>query len=151
MTKTTRVHDLGGRPCQDVTIPQHQAYQPVFEVVWQARTLAITLAVGLRGKWTIDVSRYARESLPAVDYLSLSYYEIWIAALTNLLVEFELVEAIELSTLENTLMANDVKLGINPEQAIASLSSCIPYSRPFEQLPKFNKSQKVRTRFPHDN
>jgi nitrile hydratase len=39
------------------------------------------------GYWNLDASRHARESLPPAIYYTASYYEIWIRALENLLVE----------------------------------------------------------------
>lgn len=38
------------------------------------------------GAWNIDASRFWRETLPKDDYHSFSYYEKWLAALTNLFV-----------------------------------------------------------------
>lgn len=44
----------------------------VFHAAWEARILAVTLALGATGNWNLDMSRSAREVLP--DYLDLSYY-----------------------------------------------------------------------------
>ena len=57
--------------------------EPVFHVDWEKRVLALTLAAGALGEWNIDMSRHARESLHPVDYLSSSYYEVWLAGLRN--------------------------------------------------------------------
>ena len=52
-----RVHDMGGQPGGPVPIdPQGQ---PVFAQNWQARALAVTVAAGGLGKWTLDESRHA--------------------------------------------------------------------------------------------
>ena len=68
-----RVHDMGGQPGGPVPIdPQGQ---PVFAQNWQARALAVTVAAGGLGKWTLDESRHARERLPAEDYMAYGYYE----------------------------------------------------------------------------
>src|SRR6266853_438961 len=50
------------------------------------------IAVGALGGWTIDASRHARESLPPAEYLSSTYYEIWIKALEKLLLGAGLVD-----------------------------------------------------------
>jgi Nitrile hydratase beta subunit/Nitrile hydratase, alpha chain len=42
---------------------------------------ALTLAMGMPGGWNIDMSRFARENRPPAEYLSMSYYQIWFAAL----------------------------------------------------------------------
>ena len=58
----------------------------VFRYPWHAKALAITLASGFLGKWTLDESRHARECLTPKDYKNFSYYERWLASLINLLV-----------------------------------------------------------------
>ena len=47
----------------------------------------VTLACGSLGLWNLDVSRHARECLSPKDYGRFSYYEKWIAALADLLVD----------------------------------------------------------------
>tara|TARA_B100000029_G_C17215472_1_gene829718 strand:- start:26 stop:637 length:612 start_codon:yes stop_codon:yes gene_type:complete len=56
----------------------------------------MTLAAGALGKWNLDASRHSRECLPPKDYMNYSYYEKWLAALTNLMVEKNLVTIEEL-------------------------------------------------------
>ena len=55
--------------------------EPVFHAEWERRVLALTLAMGATGEWNLDASRFARESRPPSEYLSKSYYEIWLAGL----------------------------------------------------------------------
>ena len=50
--------------------------EPPFHAAWEARALAVTLAMGATGSWNIDMSRAARETLP--DYDELDYYRIWL-------------------------------------------------------------------------
>ena len=66
-------HDMGG----DLSTPvmPDKAGDPKFAEEWHRRALGLTIATGAMGAWNIDVSRYARESLPADDYKSFSYYE----------------------------------------------------------------------------
>lgn len=65
--------------------------EPPFHAEWEKRALAITLAMAAPGGWNLDMSRAARESLPPGEYLSKSYYEIWIAGLEKLMAERGLV------------------------------------------------------------
>ena len=69
----SRVHDMGGRFGEGPVVPD--ADDVVFYTDWHARALAVTLAAGSLGKWNIDVSRHARESLSPKDYMAFSYYE----------------------------------------------------------------------------
>ncbi len=75
--------DLGGMMGFGAIAPE--ADEPVIHHPWERRALALTLAAGACGQWNIDKSRHARETLPPAEYLSKSYYEIWIAGLQKLL------------------------------------------------------------------
>ena len=48
--------------------------------------------MGAAGEWNIDASRFAREDRPPADYLSKSYYELWLAGLERLLAERGVLE-----------------------------------------------------------
>ena len=80
----SRVHDMGGRFGEGPVVPD--ADDVVFYTDWHARALAVTLAAGSLGKWNIDVSRHARESLSPKDYMAFSYYEKWMGGLADMLV-----------------------------------------------------------------
>ncbi|MBK6787217.1 MAG: nitrile hydratase subunit beta [Rubrivivax sp.] len=106
--------DLGGQPGHGRVVPE--AVGELFHAGWEPRALALTLAMGAAGAWNIDMSRAARETLP--DYAQLSYYEIWIHALEELLLERGLLQPGELEAgatnagpwlkLPRTLHAEDV-------------------------------------------
>ncbi len=75
------LHDVGGMHGFGPVIPE--AEKPIFHAEWHKRALALTLATGASGKWSLDESRFARESLTPEEMITLSYYERWIAALTH--------------------------------------------------------------------
>jgi nitrile hydratase subunit beta len=87
--------DLGGQMGFGPVRPEHD--EPLFHAPWEARALALTLCAGGMGHWSIDESRHARESLHPVDYLSSSYYEIWIKGLTALLLRHGFVSEDDLN------------------------------------------------------
>lgn len=89
------VHDLGGMHGFGPVRPDTD--EPLFHAAWEERVLAVTLATGALGRWTIDRSRFTRESLPPATYLRSSYYEIWLRGLERLLVESGLLAADDLS------------------------------------------------------
>jgi nitrile hydratase beta subunit len=145
----SRVHDMGGRFGDGAVIPDLPD-APVFEKDWHARTLAITLAAGALGQWNLDISRHARERLAPKDYSRLSYYEKWIAALADLLVEKGVVTREELRAglaeggsplAERKLLAANVG---------AVLAKGGPVDRA-ETAPKFKMSDNVRTIHPAAN
>ncbi|WP_372072448.1 nitrile hydratase subunit beta [Tistrella mobilis] len=72
--------------------------EPIFHAPWEARALAVTLAIGFLGRWSIDEARHARESLPPPVYLTSSYYEIWLRGLEKLMVRHGLATDAEFET-----------------------------------------------------
>jgi hypothetical protein len=88
------VHDMGGMHGMGPIEPE--ANEPVFHHEWERRAFAITMATGFLGEWNIDMSRYARERMPAAEYLATSYYEHWLWGLERLLVERGLLTQAEI-------------------------------------------------------
>ena len=84
--------DLGGQAGHGPIVQEPEGVP--FHAPWEPRAFALTLAMGATGVWNIDISRAARETLP--DYLRLSYYEVWFAALQSLLEERGLVQLDEM-------------------------------------------------------
>ena len=79
------VHDLGGMHGFGPVEPEPD--EPVFHAGWERRAFALTLAMGAWRRWNLDMSRFAREQMPAHEYLATSYYEHWLWGLERLLVE----------------------------------------------------------------
>jgi len=73
-----------------------EADEPPFHAEWERRAFALTLAMAAPGGWNIDMSRFAREDRPPADYLSKSYYQLWIAGLERLMIERDLVSREEI-------------------------------------------------------
>ena len=92
-----RLHDMGGRYGDGpIPIPRNknnevENNEPTFKYKWHAKAWALTLAAGGLGEWNIDVSRHYRECLPPKDYMNYSYYEKWLAGMTNLLIKKNIV------------------------------------------------------------
>ncbi len=76
-------HDMGGQPAGPVSLAEHEI-EP-----WEKRIEAILRCLQLREKpvVTVDELRRGIEELPPKLYDTLTYYERWIASLTNILVE----------------------------------------------------------------
>jgi len=88
-------HDLGGKKGYGLINPPPD--EPVFHHEWEKRAFAITVAAGFLGKWNLDMSRYARETMDDNEYLETSYYEHWIHGLQTLLIEKGLLTEREVS------------------------------------------------------
>ena len=134
--------DLGGQSGHGTVLPEPEG-QP-FHADWEARALALVLAMGATGSWNIDASRAARETLPA--YACLSYFQIWIAALEKLMLERGQVFRDELTQgrllhppapVARVLLAADVR---------AALARGSPTQRPGAKPAFFQLGQRVRAR-----
>lgn len=135
--------DLGGMMGFGPVVPEKD--EPAFHEPWERRAFALTLAAGFTGQWNIDMARAARESLPPAQYLSSSYYEIWLEGLKRLLVDRGLVGADELAQGRalrprapgvRALVAADVP---------ATLARGGPTQRAAQAPPRFAAGDPVRT------
>ena len=136
------VHDMGG--LQGFGPVQPERHEPVFHADWERRALAVTLAMGAAGQWNIDLSRAARESLPPAEYLSASYYEIWIAALEKLMTERGLLSTDELTGAPPQPGAPLRVLAAH--QVDAGLAAGSPTERAARTPARFAVGDRVRTR-----
>lgn len=90
------IHDLGG--VEGFGPLPLEANEPVFHHDWEGRVMAMRLLMGFWRQWTIDGGRHSVESLPPADYLTLSYYEKWLASLVNLSVNAGMITRDEVAT-----------------------------------------------------
>jgi hypothetical protein len=75
------IHDLGGAPGGPIEKKGHEVED------WERLADAITIALDIKGLKTTDEHRRAQESLSPELYRRLGYYERWVAATEQLLVE----------------------------------------------------------------
>lgn len=133
--------DLGGSEERRPVLPDAQGAP--FHAPWEARVLALSLAMGATGLWNIDMSRSARETLD--DYPGLSYYEIWLAALEKLLSERGAVDAEEIVAGRMTRPPIRVARVLAANEVAAVLAHGAPVSRPASRPSRFTVGQAVRT------
>ena len=134
--------DLGGTTGHGPI--EHEPEGVVFHHDWEARALALTLAAGAPGGWTIDMSRRARETLP--DYLDLSYYEIWNAALERLVVAHGLVTADEVAAGHASGPGDPGRRVLHADAVPAVLASGGPADREAPGPATFAVGDRVSTR-----
>jgi nitrile hydratase beta subunit len=138
--------DLGGQMGFGPVAPEKD--EPIFHAPWERRALAITLAMGATRQWNIDISRHARETLPPAQYLGSSYYEIWIAGLTKLILACGLVTENEIASGKMEAPAKKVGGKLFAENVPAVLAKGGPTSRP-GAAPRFKPGDRVRTQNMH--
>jgi nitrile hydratase beta subunit len=136
-------HDLGGQMGFGPVVPEPA--EPPFHADWEKRALAITLACGAMGHWSIDASRHARETLHPVDYLSSSYYEIWIKALEKLLAAEGFVSDNELRAGRALAPPRRPNRVLHADEVAASLARGSPSERPAIGAARFAIGDRVRT------
>lgn len=148
----TRVHDMGGRFGDGAVDPGPDAASaPVFAEDWHARALAVTLAVGALGQWTLDASRFSRESLAPKDYARFGYYEKWIAAAADMLVAHGLLTRAELASGQADGESPLAGRALRADAVAAALARGGPSARDGAAAARFAPGDAVRTRRPARN
>ena len=142
----SRVHDMGGRFGDGPIQPEAQGIPQLGN--WQARALAVTLASGSLGKWNIDVSRHARERLSPTDYARFSYFEKWIAGLTDLLVETGVLTLEDLQGQGSDAPHPLAEKMLKPGAVASVLAKGGPADRPSDVPVQFAPGDAVKTRHP---
>lgn len=136
--------DLGGMQAFGPICPEEETLP--FHADWERRVLAITLAMGAVGKWNIDMSRAARESLPPARYLSSSYYEIWFEGLKKLVLNTGLATGEEIEAGESRTAAVPVPRVLMANEVTAALLRGNPVDRTVAARARFSVGDAVRTR-----
>ena len=83
-------HDMGGLPAGKVQPTEHDYPE------WERRVDAMVQLLRLAGRITVDELRKNIEQLPREAYDQLSYYEKWIASLTQTLIQRGVISTEEL-------------------------------------------------------
>jgi len=137
----TTYADLGGRKGLGPVVPEKN--EPWFHAEWEKRALALTLAMGATGSWTIDQSRAAREQQP--DYLAMSYYEIWTGAMERLLAERGLVTEADVAAGHAVDPPKPVARVLTVDKVPATLARGGPTDRTATTPARFAVGDRVRT------
>ena len=74
-------HDMGGEPAGKVEPAEHDYSD------WERRVDAMNMLCRTRRLYTIDEMRKNIEALPPEDYDRMAYYEKWVAALAQTLIQ----------------------------------------------------------------
>jgi len=142
--------DLGGM--QGFGPVRQEPDEPLFHADWEPRVMGIVVALGAAGKWNIDQSRHARESLPPADYLRFSYYHIWTEGVQKLLLSRDMVTASELSTGKLQTAPVEIKARLSPSQVWDGLHALGGAANRVEtDTPAFEVGQTVVTINDHPN
>jgi nitrile hydratase subunit beta len=140
------VHDMGGMTAFGPVSPELD--EPVFHSDWEARVLALDLAMGATKRWNIDATRHARETLPPAQYLSWSYYQFRLAGLIKQLLANGLIDEAELAA-GKALRAPSPITPLKAANVASVLARGTPYERPSSATARFRLGERVRARNIH--
>ena len=138
------VHDMGGMHGMGPILPESD--EPVFHHAWEARVQALVRAMGAFGRWNIDASRHQRELIPAAEQLRMSYYERWLAGLTELLLRHGFLTAAELASGKAAPGAQKLTPALPEAKVAGFIARGSPAARESGQEPRFRTGQRVRAR-----
>jgi len=137
------VHDMGGE--QGMGPIQYEKNEPVFHQAWEGRVYAMTRAIGGWSKWTIDASRHQQELLSPASYFQMTYYERWLAGLTELTVKTGLATRTEIDS-GNPAPGSSKAVPPMTPAAAAVLQVRPSARRQVAVSPRFVVGQRVRAR-----
>jgi nitrile hydratase subunit beta len=140
-------HDMGGVSWSGPVTPEPN--EPPFHAEWERRAFALTLAMATPGGWNIDMSRFARENRPPEDYLSKSYFQIWLAGIERLMLERKLIGADELEAGKSLHPAKKVERILKRDDVAAVLRRGGPTERASKRPALFVVGDRVRAKNIH--
>lgn len=140
------VHDLGGMHGMG-PVP-YEKDEPVFHAVWEGRVYALNRAMGAWGRWNLDSWRHDIELLPPYDYLRMSYYEKWFAALEKRVVKYDFVTQRELESGQAETGISRATPALSQEMA-RKIDRGIPSSVDPSIPPLFQVGDRVRAKNIH--
>jgi nitrile hydratase subunit beta len=140
-------HDMGGAKGFGPVVPEPN--EPVFHGDWERRAFALTVAMARPGGWNIDMSRFARENRPPEDYLSKSYFQIWLAGLETLMIERGLVTREEIEAGKVLLPPKPGVTPIAPNEVTPAIRRGGPTEREAKRPAMFAVGETVRMKDIH--
>jgi nitrile hydratase subunit beta len=141
------VHDMGGM--HGMGPVQYEKNEPLFHASWEGRVFALDVAIDSRDKWTGDAERHQIELIPPAEYLRMSYYEKWLAALVELMVRSGLVTRVEIASGKAMERSSKTSHVLTAAEVPATIASGAPASRNVPAAPHFRAGQRVRARNMH--
>lgn len=100
-----RWHDMGGDAAGPAPGPEHDF------ALWEKRVDALVVIAQARGVFTVDGLRRALEDMGPEAFESMSYYDRWVAALAQNLIERGVVTVAELTARMEAIAARGATYG----------------------------------------
>jgi len=137
------IHDLGGM--EGFGRLALEADEPPFHHDWEAKVMAMRLLMGAWRKWNLDSGRHSVETLPPSDYLSMTYYEKWLASLVKLAGGAGLITRDEVAAGQPAAGTEKQTPPVGAEGFMGIVASGKPTERDLDAAPVFALGDRVRT------
>lgn len=137
-------HDLGGMQTFGPVRPDKD--ETVFHARWEGRIAAIWSAAAASGKWNIDFGRQIRESIPAPEYIALSYFQMRYVHIVELLVATGMITRDELSSGQPAKGTQKAVAPLTGDTVAAWFAKGNSKRRAEDVAAQFRVGQSVRTR-----
>lgn len=138
------IHDMGGMTSFGPII--REPNEPVFHENWERRVFGMNIA-SLAFFGPVDRARHAVERMDAVDYLTTTYYEHWLAGIEILAKDFGYLTDLEIESGKATGSKQTPHPPPNAEMAEGLVRGGMPATREDgRQQPAFKLGDKVRAR-----
>lgn len=138
------VHDMGG---MDGFGPvEAEPNEPVFHHDWEGRVMAMVRAVGANGGLGIDAQRFSREMLPPEVYLTSSYYQKWLLAFEQMMIERGMIGADEAAAGHSLRQSPPLMRGQFSMQDVARVEIRGSFGRDATAPAIFKPGDRVRTK-----
>jgi len=137
-------HDLGGM--MGFGPINAEKDEPVFHAPWEGRVHAMEVATRSAGApWNLDIIRSARESLPPPRYLTMSYYQIWLHAQSELMLKYGFVTREELDAGRALESPRPMGRTLRKDRVWAAVTDRGSYMRDVAAPARFAVGDRVRT------
>src|SRR6266851_4007105 len=144
------VHDLGG---MDGFGPVHRERdEPVFHEPWEGRVFGMTMLGAGVPPSPIDALRHRMERIDPVQYLGSSYFERWLAAMEDVLLETGTLSREEIEAKVRQFASEpDLQMPRHENPELAEKMTSVfrrgnPVTRKIRQRPRFILGEKIVTR-----
>ena len=134
------IHDMGGM--QDMGSVQREKAEPVFHAPWERRMFALFNALDVN--W--PERRREIELIPPADYLRMSYYERWLAAIEPLMTNAGMLTPEEIESGRVIGGANKTWHVLTAAEAVASIAPSHEKRASPTVSARFQVKQRVRAR-----
>jgi nitrile hydratase len=131
------IHDMGGM--QDMGPTRVERDEAVFHAAWEKRAFALFMAVD-------ETNRYDLELIPPAEYLRMSYYERWAAALAETLRKTGLATPAEIESGKSAGGKVPGREMLTVAQVAALIKPKPPAGDPATAAVRFQIGQRVQAR-----